>query len=597
MRVASDRRRRPYEFAGAVKQTRPPARCSRDGAPAPGDPPPRTRKELVEHSPTVLPVLKRWWWTLALAGVLAAATAYAVASWSAPTYRGEVKLLVGPISAGATDLDAAGELGRTYSELAPSRPILRDAIKAADVDTTPDELRKRLSATANQVSRIVTITVDSGSPDEAAALANAIGERLEELSKEGPAQESEVIGKFLDQGALSGLPESDRDEIESAARRSFGESLAGQVQVVDPAEKPEAPVGPMVPLLTLLAGLGGVLAAGVFALVRGASAIDDDAELADFGGARFLGSIEASRSRNVERALPVWRDPERPAADAYRLLAAKIGFLGAQPPLRSLTVLDTGDGRTGGVVAANLARVLAETGWSVLLADANTSAPGVTSLLELDDRPGYADLLARDLSALNGEVDELLTSPATDLDVLPVGTGGPPAQFGAESAEYMLARLRATCDIVVVSAPPVNRSPAALVWAGVTDGTLLAVEEGRTSREELDDAISSLTLVEAKLVGTLLARGPQRLGVFEGLGETAKSLFAPGLGRPRGAYDDDGGEPWLPRLDLTSAAKSQRPPAGRAQRDGAGGSRQPPAGQRDRTGAPESRRPRGGRRV
>jgi polysaccharide biosynthesis transport protein len=566
----------------------------------------------VDHSPTVLPLLKRWWWMLALAGAVAAIAGYAVASWAAPTYRGELKLLVGPISAAPTDLDAAGELGRTYSELATSRPILRDAIKAAGANTNPDDLRERLSATANQVSRIVTITVDSGSAEEAAALANAIGQRLVELSKEGPAQESEVIGKFLDQGALSGLPESDRAEIESAARRSFGESLAGQVEVVDPAKKPDTPVGPMVPLMTLLAGLGGVLAAGVFALVRGASAIEGDADLAEFGGARFVGSIEAPRSRNVERALPVWRDPERPAADAYRLLAAKIGFLGARPPLRSLTVLDSGDGRTGAVVAANLSRVLAETGWNVLLADANTAAPGVTSLLELEDRPGYADLLARDMSALNGEVDELLTSPATDLDVLPLGSGGPPAQFGAESAEYMLARLRATADIVVVSAPPVNRSPAALVWAGVTDGTLLAVEEGRTSREELDDALTSLAMVDARVVGTLLARAPQRLGLLGGLGRSAKSFFAPGLGRPRLA-DEDVGEPWLPRLDLTSAAKSQRPPAGRAQRDGAararrdgagraqkdgaGDSRKPPAVQRTTPGAaPEARRPRRGKR-
>jgi succinoglycan biosynthesis transport protein ExoP len=550
----------------------------------------------VDNSPSVLPLLKRWWWALALAGVLAAAAAYVLASQAAPTYRGEVKLLVGPISAGATDLDAAGELGRTYSELAMSRPILRDAINAADVRTTPDDLRKHLSATANQVSRIVTIAVESGSPAQAAGLANAVGERLEQLSTEGPAQESEAIGKFLSAGALSGLPESERDEIEIAARRSFGESLAGQVQVVDPAKKPKAPVGPMVPLMTMLAGLGGVFAAGVFALVRGASAIEDDAELAEFGGARFLGSIEAPRTRNVERSLPVWRDPERPAADGYRLLAAKIGFLGAQPSLRSLTVLDSGDGRTGGVVAANLARVLAETGWSVLLADANTAGGGVTALLELENRPGYADLLARDLGALNGEVDELLTSPATDLEVLPLGSAGPPAQFGAESAEYMLARLRVSADIVVVSAPPVNRSPAALVWAGVTDGTLLAVEEGRTSRDDLDDALGSLALVEAKVVGTLLAHGSQRLGLLQGLGQTLKNVITPGR-RPAGPGAVDDAEPWLPMVDLASAAESQRPPAGRAQRNGAGGNRKPPAARGNRSAAPESRRPRGGRRA
>lgn len=549
----------------------------------------------MDHSPNVLPLLKRWWWVLALAGLLAGAAAYVLASRAEPTYRGEVKLLVGPINATATDLDAAGELGRTYSELAVSRPVLQDAIRVARVRTSVEELRKQVSATSNQISRIVTIGVKQTRPADAAGLAKAIGDQLVRLSGAGPAQESEAIGDFLQQRAVSALDDEARDEIEVAARRAFGESLAGQIQVVDPAQKPKDPVGPMVSLMTLLAGLAGVCAAGVFALVRDSSAdsIEDHAALEEVSGTRFLGEIEAPRSRNMERALPVWCDPGRPAADGYRLLAAKVGFLGARPSLGSLTVLDSGDGRTGSVVAANLARVLAEAGWKVLLADANTVGSGVTSLLELEGKPGYADLLRRDLATLNGEFAELLTSPAADLKVLPIGRAASLAQLGADSAELILERLQTNADIVVVSAPPVRRSPAALAWAGVTDGALLAVEGGRTSRDDLTDALGSLALVEAKVVGTVLAHAPGRLGLVE----TVKSVLTPRRDRGEAGLVEsrEAVEEWLPEVDLVSAVEPRVRPGGRTTHNRNGESRKPTADKAAQNPR-RSTRPRGERR-
>jgi polysaccharide biosynthesis transport protein len=470
----------------------------------------------VDNQVTLLPLLKRSWWALLIAAFLAGTAAYVLASNAAPTYKAEVKLLVGPINATAGELDASGELGRTYSELAVSRPVLQSAIERTGARMGTDDLQKRVSATSNEISRIVSIGVEAGRASLAAELANAIAKRLQQLSQKGPGHESEAVEEFMHETEVEALTSEQRGAVEAAAKRSFAESTAGLIQIVDPAQAPKAPVAPMVALMTLLGGLAGLLVAGIAAVVKDSAgeALEDEASFGQLAEGKFLGAVDAPRSNNPEVALPVWMDPESPAAERYRLLAAKIGFLGIRPPLGSLLVLDAGDGRTSGVVAANLAAVLIEADWRVLLVDADTTGGGFTRLLQLDGEPGYRDLVeSSERAELNGEVEELLVRQSDDLNVLPIGTSEALATIDVERAQRILDRLRSAADVVVVSAPPIRRSPAALVWARVTDSTVLAAEAGRTSREQLREALDSLDLIEASVSGTVLARSKPAGGI------------------------------------------------------------------------------------
>jgi capsular polysaccharide biosynthesis protein len=225
----------------------------------------------MDGSITLLPLLKRWWWALALGALIAGIGGYVIASRAAPTYKGEVKLLVGPINADAGELDAAGEIGRTYSELAASRPVLESAIQKARAQARAEDLAKRVSATSNEISRIVSIGVEHGDPKAAAALANAIAERLQEISEEGREKESDAVREFMKAAEISSLDDTDRSEVRAAARREFATTGAGRVTVVDPALEPSTPVGPHVPMMTLLAALAGLLAVGLIVVIRDSS--------------------------------------------------------------------------------------------------------------------------------------------------------------------------------------------------------------------------------------------------------------------------------------------------------------------------------------
>ena len=71
----------------------------------------------------------------------------------------------------------------------------------------------------------------------------------------------------------------------------------------------------------------------------------------------------------------------------------------------------------------------------------------------------------------------------------------------------MLADMRTAYDIIIVDAPPVPGSSAALELARAADGVLLAVKSGR--RETVDDKETVRLLAGRRLLGVVTTR-PQR---------------------------------------------------------------------------------------
>ena len=116
-------------------------------------------------------VVRRWRWMLAIAAVAAGCIGYVIASSSTPTYNATAQLLVGPINTSDTDvLQASGQLAQTYAQLATSRPVL--AATSRRVGGVQD-LEQSVSASANAVTRLLTLQVSSRDPRLGARIANA----------------------------------------------------------------------------------------------------------------------------------------------------------------------------------------------------------------------------------------------------------------------------------------------------------------------------------------------------------------------------------------------------------------------------------------
>lgn len=378
-----------------------------------------------------LAVLRRWRGMLLAAAVTAGVIGYVVASTRTPTYETRSVLLVGPINTDLDTLKAAGQLAHTYAQLATSRPVLA---------ATERRLRLRnldgsVTASANDVTRLLTVTVRDHDANQGARIANAHAQELVAL----------------------------------AARRRTRAPGPGELQLVGPAEPAGSPAGPGAVPIALVSALAGFLGALGLALLldRGGTTLRGSGDVAALPGGACVGLL----SRDAWRAAPglVERAPRSRTADEYLLLAAKLRAIG-----ESSLVLLRAEG-TGQGVAANLAGAMAARGARVALLD--VEADRVTVL-----GPG---------------------EPPTT-----VWHAGLAGLHDADEARGMLADQQAEVEIVLVDAPPIQRSSAGLIWASVADGTLVVAQIDRTERADLAAAAHSLRLVHARVLGTILGASP-----------------------------------------------------------------------------------------
>jgi len=406
-----------------------------------------------------MPIVKRWWWLLAAGAVVGVVAGFQGASRIEPTYEARVRLLVGPIAPDLETQRAAGQLAQTLAEVVASRSIReaaaervgRERIGAGDVE-----------ASANDVTRILTVRARSHDAEESASIANALVASLREFA-----------------GARPGI---------------------GQLRTVDQGRERGSQVAPRT---TLIAGMAGVLGLLVsLALVIGAEYLRDrvrgEEDVQAAAGLGVLASV--ARTRRRRRGLLAELDPS--AVADYAVLAARIGIANGSGPGRAILVVGAQQEDGSGVLAANLASVVARTGTSVALVDAAREWPEISRGLGLDRNPGLGEALEDQ----NEPISRLLAECA-GMTVLPRGAISLPEPVDPQAVRRVLDSLRASASLVVVNAPPVGRSPSTLVWAGLADATLIVVPRDRTTRRSLRRAAEALRGADGNVAGAVLSGG------------------------------------------------------------------------------------------
>ena len=200
--------------------------------------------------------------------------------------------------------------------------------------------------------------------------------------------------------------------------------------------------------------------------------------------------------------------PRSPAAEAYRALRANLALTSQEQPLHTLVVTSAAPSEDKSIALANLAVVMAQGGQRVLLVDADLRHPTLHELFGVPNERGLATLL---------EGENAVTAPPIvsieDVDNLQLLTSGPQpldpaAQLGSKRMEEVIAALQKRADAVLFDAPPVLTAADAVMLGMKTDGVLLIVQAGYTSREHVQQAKERLEKAHARIVGVALTHVP-----------------------------------------------------------------------------------------
>lgn len=282
-----------------------------------------------------------------------------------------------------------------------------------------------------------------------------------------------------------------------------------QLESVRILERAIVPGGPLKPRnlqsLFLAALIGLAIGIGlIFALEFMDDSIRYPEEIVRSLDMSFLGLVPTAHWKQADDA-SYWLgnvDSSSGFAEAYRNIRSALLLNPSGKPFRTLTVISAvpKEGKT--TTSANLATSFAQTGHRVLIVDADLHRGGIHRFFGLQAGRGLTEILTG-----RATLDQVVQPTAVEgLDL--IGTGAFPDNpaelvLRREMKEF-LAHASELYDLVVVDAPPILAVSESTVIASQTDGVLLVVWGGRTSRKLVVAAVRQLLSRGANLLGFVL---------------------------------------------------------------------------------------------
>lgn len=427
-------------------------------------------------------LIRRRWLTIALILGIAVGSAAVLSLRMTPQYESKARIFISVDVRNATDLGGASffTAGRvtSYASLASSADLLKQVISDLDLQTTPDRLAQRVEAEVITDTTLIELTVTDPDPTQAQAIGRLLSTRLTEY--------------------LSDLETpSGTDDTQIVAR------------VADPANYNGDAVSPRTLLNLVVAGLIGLLIGIAVAVTRELldRTVHSQEHVQEVTQSPVLASI--SHDRDIKKS-PLLTDLGgfAPRTEGFRLLRTNLQFLDLDQQPRCIVISSPvpGEGKT--MTSTNLGVALAQAGRRTLVIDGDLRRPRVAGQLGLDAAVGLTTVLVG-----KADVKEAIqVHEPSGLHFLASGAKPPnPTEIlQSRVTRDLIMELRDSYDMVVIDAPPLLPVADASVLSTIADGTILVIKHGRTTRDQMHEAISRLEQVGGRLFGIVVNMIPRR---------------------------------------------------------------------------------------
>ena len=482
-------------------------------------------------------MLWHWAWLLILIAALAGGITYYLTSQQTPIYQASTLMMVnggsGIQSDSYSSVVLSQQLTTTYSKIMTASPMLTEVSKRLGYEVSI----QHISVQPIQNTQLITVTVTDTDPVMAASIANTIvlvfadqiqadqasrfadsKKSLEDEMANLDAQIQSTTKEIADLGtdiskqverAQLGVILSQNQNSRANLMQSYQQIRLAEAQsnssIVqkDPAVPSKDPVQPRPLRDAILASIVGLfVAAGIVFLIEFLDdSIRDPQEITQKWGIPVLGIIASYKSNGS--SLITHNQPRSPVSEAFRSLRTNLQFASIDAPLRTILVTSPSpmDGKT--TVVVNLGCVIAQSGRSVVILDADLRRPQVHKVFHLSNRVGLTDHFIKN-QEFNSEDARL--SEVKDLSIITSGSlpPNPSELLGSEKMADILGGLCSKFSTIILDTPPVLVVTDAVVLAPRVDGVILVVKPTVTKRVELHRVIEQLQQVRANLLGVVI---------------------------------------------------------------------------------------------
>lgn len=423
-------------------------------------------------------VFRRRWVSLLTVAIIGLAAAAAFSFAQTPQYQARTQLFVSvKDSATAMDVTQGNSFAEkritSYVHLATSPRVLQAVADELGIEGGSKSLAGKVTASAPAQTVLIDLRVQDANATLAAKIADSTAKQL--------------------------IAAVDAVEGVSFVR----------VSVFASAVIPQAPTSPNIPANLGLGLTLGLLLGIAQAILRELldTRLRSPEDISKVTQAGVLGSFSFENALHT-RPLLTQGDPYSPRAEAFRQLRTHLHFTNLNGGAQSVVVSSSIPGEGKSSTSVNLAIMLAESGVRVLLVDADLRRPQVATILGLEGSVGLSTVLSHQM-----ELDAAIQpwGPGGSLHVLTSGRSAPnPSELlGSPRMEKLLKSMEASYEVIIIDSPPLLPVTDPAVLGSIASGIMLVVSaDGRTHKDELQQAIANIDAVNARLLGIVVNRLP-----------------------------------------------------------------------------------------
>ncbi len=390
-----------------------------------------------------------------------------------------------------SDLNASKSLVETYIEVLNSNALmnnvsdalcakysmekLSDVFEIKDGRIRPDSVRECLTMSASNKTEVLKVSARTKDPKISSDMCNSVAEFAPEFL-------TRIVG-------------------------------AGSVEVIDKAVPEYEPVEPNVAAVTL-AGviLGFIFSCGfIFVIDLFDNTVKDKDSVIERYKKPVLGSVQhisiggKDKKRGEKGSadeLILNKDVPFNYIESYKSIRTNVMFSLSTKEGKILVISSPNPDEGKSTVAVNLATALAQNGERVLLIDADMRKPVLHKMFKISNKSG----LSTTIIGISKFEQSVTKDVALNLDILTSGPTPPnPSELlASKHFRDLLVDLEGRYDFVIVDSPPINIVSDGLVFTDIINGILLILRYRKTTYNEVAEAISSVELANANLIGFII---------------------------------------------------------------------------------------------
>lgn len=205
--------------------------------------------------------------------------------------------------------------------------------------------------------------------------------------------------------------------------------------------------------------------------------------------------------------------------EAYKSLRTNLIFTLPEENCKVVEITSALQKEGKSITSINLAISLSKNGAKVILVDCDLRLPTIARKLRIEQKPGLTNLLF----GMN-KMHEVINHHSSGIDVIPAGDlpPNPSEVLGSQNMKTTIEHLSQHYDYVILDTPPVGVVSDAVILSQYASGVMMVVRSGKTTLENVKDAIDTLNLANANILGFVMTDADERKQYYDKYGYTYK---------------------------------------------------------------------------